>query len=208
MVLRFHLTRMQTLIAGYRRFRGRRWPELAALYRKLAAGQSPRLLVIACSDSRVDPSTIFDSPPGELFIVRNVANLVPPYEPDAGYHGASAAIEFAVTRLKVETILVLGHAHCGGVAAALDGGAPGAFIGRWLDLLAPARARLSGVEADPHAALEYESIRVSLANLGTFPFIRAAMAAGTLTLAGARFGVSDGVLEVMDQESGEFSPID
>lgn len=201
---------MERLIAGYRRFRHRRWPSLASLYRKLADGQKPRTLVIACSDSRVDPATVFDAGPGELFIIRNVANLAPPYEPDAGYHGASAAIEFAVVRLKVETIMVMGHAQCGGVAAALseDAAEDTAFLGRWLALLSPAKARLIPNATDPHAALEYESIRVSLENLASFPFVRQAVEAGKLRLVGARFGVADGILELMDEATGEFSRID
>src|SRR5215467_4188668 len=112
---------IEHLLAGYRRYRSERWPRLRALHQRLARGQRPRVLVIGCSDSRVDPATIFDADPGELFIIRNVANLAPPYELGGGYHGTSAAIEFAVVNLEVDTILVLGHAQCGGVAAALEG---------------------------------------------------------------------------------------
>ncbi|MGE0828504.1 MAG: carbonic anhydrase [Hyphomonadaceae bacterium] len=183
---------------------------MQSLYRKLAlVGQSPKTLVIACADSRVDPAAIFDAGPGELFIVRNVANLAPPYEEAEGHHGTSAAIEFAVQTLKVETILVLGHAQCGGVAAAISGAPPNSpFLAAWVDLLSPAKARLSPQEKDPHGALEHESIRVSLENLLTFPFVQSAVDAGRLTLRGARFGVADGILEVLDPETGEFSPVD
>jgi carbonic anhydrase len=131
---------MQRLLNGYKAFREQRWPKERALYGALAEqGQSPRMLVIACCDSRVDPATIFDSGPGELFIVRNVANLVPPYEQGEGLHGTSAAIEFAVRKLRVRTILVLGHAQCGGVSAALaaEPDPSDIFIAPWIELLAP-----------------------------------------------------------------------
>ena len=139
---------MDHLIEGYRIYRDKRWPELRALHRRLSErGQSPRTLVIACSDSRVDPATIFNADPGELFVVRNVANLAPPCEEArTGYHGVSAAIEFAVTKLYVETILVLGHAQCGGVTAALSD-APRdshSFLDAWISLLEPARKRIAG----------------------------------------------------------------
>ncbi|MGE0046671.1 MAG: carbonic anhydrase [Hyphomonadaceae bacterium] len=201
---------MDDLLAGYRRFREQRWPGLASLHRKLAKGQRPKTLVIACSDSRVDPSAIFDASPGELFVVRNVANLVPPYQADGAYHGVSAAIEFAVSRLEVETILVLGHAQCGGVAAALDEGsvADTDFLAPWLTLLGPAKSRLDQSRGDACTALEFESIRVSLENLASFPFIRAALDAGKVRLEGARFGVADGILELMDPNTGEFARID
>lgn len=202
---------MEQLIDGYRRFRAGRWPEQRDLYRKLADhGQAPPTMVIACSDSRVDPATIFDAGPGELFIIRNVANLAPPFEQGGVYHGASAAIEFAVCVLKVQHILVLGHAQCGGCAAALEDN-PGAgthFLAPWLKMLEKAKTRIAGSGQDRQSALEYESIRVTLENLLTFPFVAAAVAAGHLRLGGARFGVADGVLEVMDANSGQFRAID
>ena len=203
---------MEHLIEGYRVYRERRWPELRALHRRLAErGQSPRTLVIACSDSRVDPATIFNADPGELFVVRNVANLAPPCEENhVGFHGVSAAIEFGVTKLFVETILVLGHAQCGGVVAALSNAprdSQHSFLDAWIGLLDPAKARIPPGCGDPHAALEYESIRVTIENLKTFPFVRAAMAERGLRLAGARYGVADGGLEVMDPETGRFSPV-
>jgi carbonic anhydrase len=180
---------MQHLIEGYRIYRQRRWPELRALHRKLAEeGQSPKTLIIACADSRVDPATIFNARPGELFVVRNVANLAPPFEEGAGYHGVSAAIEFAVMQLKVETVLVLGHAQCGGVAAALSDRPrdPNSFLDRWIGLLDHAKSRVEGLAGDPHDALEHESIRVTLENLATFPFVRQAIEERGLKLAGAR----------------------
>lgn len=202
---------MQELIDGYRRFRGQVWPGLRDLYRVLAkGGQSPRVLVIACSDSRVDPAVIFDTRPGEVFVIRNVANLAPPFEQGGVYHGASAAIEFAVCVLKVQTILVLGHAQCGGCAAALEE-TPGQgtyFLGAWLSLLERAKARLPESGEDRQTALEHESIRVTLENLMTFPFVESAVTAGNLTLQGARFGVANGILEVLDANSGQFRPID
>lgn len=201
---------MEHLIEGYRVYRKRRWPELRALHKRLAeAGQSPKTLVIACADSRVDPATIFNAGPGELFVVRNVANLAPPFEQGAGFHGVSAAIEFAVLHLKVETILVLGHAKCGGVAAALEQRArdPASFLDAWIGLLDKAKARIGGEHQDRASALEHESIRVTLENLATFPFIRDAIAARGLKLVGMRYGVADGGLELLDQNSGAFNPV-
>ncbi|MFZ2030950.1 MAG: carbonic anhydrase [Vitreimonas sp.] len=199
---------MEHLIEGYRVYREKRWPELRALHRRLAErGQSPRTLVIACSDSRVDPATIFNADPGELFVIRNVANLAPPCEDGKlGYHGTSAAIEFAVVKLYVETILVLGHAQCGGVAAALskEPRDPSSFLDHWIDLLEPAKARIEGCGGDPTEALEHESIRVTLENLQTFPFVRRAIEENGLKLAGARYGVADGSLEVLNLETGAF----
>jgi len=202
---------MQKLLNGYRNFRAQRWPKERALYGALAEmGQSPRLLIIACSDSRVDPSAIFDAGPGELFIVRNVANLVPPYQQGDGLHGTSAAIEFAVRKLRVSTILVLGHAQCGGVAAALaeSPDPEDEFIAPWIALRVPARARCAGHSGDEaQATLERESIRVSLERLMTFPFVKDAVERGELALEGAHFGISDGHLELLDHQHGVFVPL-
>src|SRR5262245_22479892 len=201
---------MEHLIEGYRIYRRKRWPELRALHQRLAsAGQAPKTLVIACADSRVDPATIFNAGPGELFVVRNVANLAPPFEEAPGFHGVSAAIEFAVLQLKVETILVLGHAQCGGVAAALADHPrdPHSFLDAWISLLDTAKARIMGHGGDHHTALEYESIRVTLENLATFPFIAEAMRTRGLKLVGARYGVADGGLELLDAATGAFSPV-
>lgn len=201
---------MDQLIEGYRRYRSERWPHLKALHQELAEGQKPKVLVIACCDSRVDPATIFDAGPGELFVIRNVANLAPPFELGGGYHGTSAAIEFAVTGLKVETILVLGHAQCGGVAAALareEGDEPSTFLDHWVGLLDPAKERIKHVEGDQQSALEHESIKVTLENLGTFPFVAKRVADGRLKLRGARYGVADGTLELYDAASDSFSTV-
>lgn len=201
---------MDDLINGYRTYRQKRWPALRTLHRKLAErGQSPRYLVIACADSRVDPATIFDVGPGELFVVRNVANLAPPFEQGAGFHGVSAAIEFAVKQLKVDTILVLGHAQCGGVSAALQDRArdPHSFLDAWISLLDTAKSRISGCEGEHQTALEYESIRVTLENLATFPFVAEAMRERGLKLEGARYGVADGGLELLDRASGRFNKV-
>lgn len=200
---------MKILIEGYRRFRANAWPRQRALYEELAAGQKPEVLVIACSDSRVDPATIFDAQPGELFIIRNVANVVPPYEENpVGMHGTSAAIEFAVEKLKVRTILVLGHGRCGGVAAALDDQhVHGVFIDGWVALLDTAKSRIPRDCADIHSALERENIKLSLERLRTFPFVAQAVQEGRLTLEGGLFDVADGRLERLDPGSGEFRPM-
>jgi carbonic anhydrase len=207
------MTDFSALVQGYHRFRGDGWKKQRERWAELSQGQSPKVMVIACSDSRVDPATVFDTSPGEMFVVRNVANLVPPFEADNGRHGVSAALEFAVTQLEVPEILVLGHGGCGGVAAALtqrfDGCAPGhgGFIAHWIDLLDEARDRVLA-EHGPEAThvLEREGIKVSLANLRTFPGIREREAAGTLTLHGALFAIDDGVLHVLDEATGAFAP--
>jgi len=179
---------------------------------------SLRIMVIACFDSRVDPSRIFDSGPGELFVVRNVANLVPPYETDRGYHCASAAIEFAVTQLNVTDLVVLGHAQCGGITASLTGKFDGAdhgeggFIDHWMDMIEPARdaalAAASGhPDVDPQEVLELAAIRLSLDNLRSFPFVAARLAAATLILRGAHFGIADGTLRVLNDDLGRFEAV-
>ncbi len=211
------------LIAGYRRFHKTGWAHERERWQQLAQAQSPRVMVIACSDSRVDPSQIFDASPGEMFVVRNVAALVPPYEPDSsegagGFHGVSAALEFAVTQLGVAEIVVLGHGQCGGCAAALTArfaGAPdgaGGFIARWISMLADAREKVLidyGGDVDAHAleAMEHEAVKVSLANLRSFPWVGEGEAAGSLTLHGAYFAIADGGLQVLDETSGIFAKL-
>ncbi len=208
---------MQDLIDGYYRFRAGRYVEQHRLYSALEAGQAPQTMIVSCCDSRVDPSTIFDAAPGNLFIVRNVANLVPPCETLEGHHGTSAAVEFAVTGLKVSRILVLGHAACGGIAACLNhdfaSGAEDSFILRWMSILAPTRDKLleerkaSGFAADDDAAqeaLEKAGVLASLENLKTFPFVRAAIEGRGLALEGAHFGIGSGKLTVLHPEAGEF----
>ena len=197
---------------GYRRFRAGRYVREAARYWALAAGQRPRTMVIGCADSRVDPATIFAAGPGELFVVRNVAALVPPCEQGGTFHGTSAAIEFAVSVLAVSTIVVLGHGMCGGVAAALAAAErrlDGRFIQPWVELLAGVRdevvaARPDAGPADRQKALEERAVRHSLDNLMGFPFVAAAVASGALTLHGAWFSIADGELRWLDADTGAF----
>ena len=208
------MTDFSDLLDGYQRFRTSEYRRHRERWEELSEGQSPRVMVIACSDSRVDPAQIFDTVPGEIFAVRNIANLVPPFELGGGRHGVSAALEFAVTQLEVGEVVVLGHGSCGGVAAALSqrfkGTPPGAggFIDHWIDMLDEARDRIVaeyGTGPEAVHALELETVRVSLRNLRTFPCIPEREAAGTLKLHGAYFAIADGVLHVMD-DSGDFVP--
>jgi carbonic anhydrase len=199
---------MEHLIDGYRAFRASAWPERKALFEQLAArGQSPRTMVIACSDSRVDPTMIFNVAPGELFVVRNVANLVPPYMPDAVFHGTSAALEFGVTVLQVTDLIVLGHGMCGGIRALLDPTlAPKEFVGPWMSIAKRARDRVLACNpADPQTACEHEAVKVSLENLRTFPWIAERVADGRLKLHGGSFDIRTGVLEVLKPD-GTFGP--
>lgn len=205
------MTDFAKLIDGYHRFRSSDWTRQRARWAELADQQSPKVMVVACSDSRVDPATIFDTSPGEMFVVRNVANLVPPFESDGGRHGVSAALEFAVTQLEVPEIVVLGHGGCGGIAAALsrrfEGASPGegGFIAKWIDLLDEARDHVAACGGGT-AMLEHEGIKVSLANLRSFPCIRAREREGRLKLHGAFFAIEDGILHVLDEASGAFAP--
>jgi carbonic anhydrase len=200
---------LHTLLDGYRRFRGRHWNTHEALYRWLDDGQRPPFCVISCCDSRVDPVTIFDAQPGHLFVIRNVANLVPPFRAGEGLQGTSTAIEFAVRHLKVRQMMVLGHARCSGVAAALDGrSTQGAtFLGNWVSLLDAAKAR-AGAATDVQAAVEYASVLISLERLATFPFVAEAVASGALELSGALFSIFDGRLELLDRSSGAFNVVE
>jgi carbonic anhydrase len=202
----------QRLTEGYRAFLDERFPREKNRFEALAEkGQSPEVMVIGCCDSRVSPEVIFDASPGELFVVRNVANLVPPFETGGDYHGTSAALEFAVQALRVKHIVVLGHARCGGIRAFADDKAPlspGDFIGGWMNLIAPAAERI-GPRADTDfsdylARLELAAIENSLNNLMTFPCVRILVERGKLQLHGAFFGVASGVLMVRDPETGEY----
>lgn len=190
-----------------------RYTAESARYRSLAReGQSPETMVIACCDSRAAPETIFDAGPGELFVLRNVANLVPPYAPDNRHHGTSAALEFAVQSLKVRNIVVMGHGRCGGIHAALNPSAeplsPGDFIGQWMGLVAPAAEAVASntlmTPAERQTALERISIRYQIQNLRTFPCVRILEDKGRLALHGAWFDISEGELWVMDAETGDF----
>src|SRR5215469_15243857 len=202
----------QQLIDGYRAFLIGRLRHEQDRYRELAkSGQSPQVMVIGCCDSRVSPEVIFDARPGELFVVRNVANIVPPYAPDGHAHGVSAALEFGVGALKVKHIVVLGHAQCGGVKAFAEDSeplSPGDFIGNWMKLMSPAcekvgpRGTLS--LADYLTRLEQANIVNSLENLMTFPRLRKLIERGQVATHGAYFGVATGELLVRDETSGEF----
>jgi carbonic anhydrase len=205
----------QRLIDGYGAFTSSRLQSEQHRYRELAErGQTPEIMVIGCCDSRVSPEVIFDARPGELFVVRNVANLVPPYSPDGQYHGVSAALEFGVGVLKVKHIVILGHAHCGGIRAYAEDAepiSPGDFIGRWMSLMAPAAekvgARGSMSQADYLERMEQASIVNTLDNLMTFPRLSKLIERGAVKLHGAYFGVAKGELSVLDRATGEFRPI-
>ena len=201
---------MDELIAGYRRFRAGEWPQRRARFVELAhGGQAPRAMVVACSDSRVDPTRIFDVGPGELFVVRNVANLVPRYAPDGRAHATSAALEFGVRVLQVADLIVLGHAMCGGIRALLEG-APletGDFLAPWMRIAEEAKRRtLVCRPADPQTACELEAVKLSLENLATFPWITERVAAGSLRLHGATFDIRSGVLSRLGPD-GTFAPV-
>ncbi|MEL7214938.1 MAG: carbonic anhydrase [Pseudomonadota bacterium] len=181
-------------------------------------GQHPRAMVISCCDSRVEPQKIFGTEPGEFFIVRNVANLIPPYAPDHDHHGTSAAIEYAVNSLGVAHILVIGHSQCGGVAACHDmcsGNAPelekgDSFVGRWMDILRPGYERikdLAGGRAAQVTALEQQGVRVSLQNLMTFPFVTEAIKAERLSIHGVWFDIGTGNMLAFDGAAQEFVPV-
>jgi carbonic anhydrase len=198
----------------FRRFKHRHFAPNQDHYEKLAAGgQSPDVMIVSCSDSRVDPETLFSAMPGELFVVRNVANLVPPFETQGKYHGVSAALEFAALNIRVKHIVVLGHSGCGGVRACLDHNAArqtqAEFIVNWMSMLDGARDKVIAAhegapETELRGALEREGIKTSLANLRTFPCIQILEGRGSIALHGAYFDIASGMLEVLDRESGEF----
>ena len=205
------------LIAGYHRFRDARWTPNRERWASLRESQKPEVMIIACSDSRVDPAQIFDVDPGEIFVVRNVAALVPPFETNPGYHGVSAALEFAVQVLKVKEVIVMGHGMCGGCKAALTrelhGTVPGegGFIANWIGLLDSAReviAASHGTEGRPaERAMEQAGVKVSIENLRTFPYVHRKEQEGELRLRGAFFAISDGVLHLLDENDGSFAPV-
>lgn len=206
------------LIAGYEVFLGGRFRREQDRYSQLAKGQKPKVLLVGCCDSRVSPEVIFDADPGEIFVLRNVANLIPPYLPNSDLHGTSSAVEFAVRILKVEHIVVMGHASCGGVRAFVEGAAnpqsatptEGDFIAQWMSLIKPAADKLGPPTAplDAYAEqLNMASIIHTLTNLRSFPYVREGEAKGTLALHGAYFGVANGRLLALDEKTGEFVPI-
>ena len=207
---------MQQLIEGYRRFREQRWAHERERWAELAEGQSPKVMILACADSRSDPAEIFDARPGEMFVARNIAALAPPYETSSGFHGVSAALEFAVTQLQVEEILVMGHGMCGGCAAALTGKfddvppGEGHFIGDWVRMLSEARdqvrARHRELDRSAFLEMEQEAVKVSLANLRTFPWIAEREKAGELKLHGGHFSIAEGRLYLLDEAEASFRP--
>lgn len=195
------------LIEGYQRFRAGAYQEQKGRFDALVEGQHPPVMIISCCDSRVDPATVFDTVPGQVFALRNVANLVPPFDAAGGLHGASAAIEFGVLGLNVRHIVVLGHARCGGIKAALSGAhlEGGGFVDAWMTIIGEARSRvLLERPADPLGTLEREAIKVSLKNLRTFPYVAEREHDGRLKLHGALFGIESGELLVLDETSGTF----
>lgn len=205
------------LLDGYRRFRAEGYPRQRNRFDHLVEqGQSPKLMVIACSDSRVDPAQIFDVDPGQIFVVRNVAALVPPFETTPGLHGVSAALEFAVQVLQVRQIVVMGHGMCGGTKAALTQElkdarpGEGGFIADWIGLLDDVRGSVAeefGIEGrEAERAMEHAAVKVSLANLRTFPCVREKERSGELKLRGTFFAISEGVLHVLDESTGRFDP--
>ncbi len=211
------MTRFTDLIEGYRRFRTDEWFAEHQRWTQLAEGQSPKVMILACSDSRVEPSIIFDARPGEMFVVRNVAALAPPYETTPGHHGVSAALEFAVTQLEVEEIIVMGHGLCGGCAAALSGqfddaaSGEGKFIADWVRLLDGARDEVlehhPEVGAEAFVEMELRAVQVSLANLRTFPWIAERERDGRLSLHGCHFSIADGKLYLLDEAENSFRPV-
>src|SRR5947209_6614983 len=200
------------LIDGYRTFTWQRLPTEQSRYRELSErGQSPEVMVIGCCDSRVSPEVIFDVGPGELFVVRNVANLVPVYQPDENAHGVSAALEYAVQVLRVKHIVVLGHAQCGGIRAFIDQIeplTPGDFIGKWMAMFIKPGEKVAQRDGetmqDFTTRIEKAAVFRSLENLMTFPFVKAQVEQGRLSLHGAYFGVAEGSLFVLDREAKEF----
>ncbi|RED15567.1 carbonic anhydrase [Parasphingopyxis lamellibrachiae] len=210
------MTRFADLVRGYHRFRKNGWTAQRERWAELSHGQSPKVMIIACSDSRVDPAQIFDVSPGEIFVVRNVAALVPPYETGGGYHGVSAALEFAVTQLEVEEVVVMGHGLCGGCQAALSasfaGTQPGhgGFIADWIGLLDKAREAVvhnHGTEGEEALhAMEHEAVKTSLSNLRSFPFVAEREADNRLALRGSWFAISSGKLHLLDETNGDFQP--
>ena len=201
----------ETLREGHARYREARLPEYRPLFKKLAdTGQDPKALVVACSDSRVDPTLLFDQDPGDLFIVRNVANVVPPYEPGAGYHGTSAALEFGVKGLELSDIIVLGHAHCGGIQALIemtDGESPpGEFIGPWMSIAEQAalQAKEESNGEDRAVKTEQAVVRMSLKNLMTFPWVADRVTSGSLTTHGFYFDIRDGSVMWLNANTDQF----
>jgi carbonic anhydrase len=215
----------RALVDGYRRFRVDAYNRQRERYDALThQGQAPKVMVVACCDSRVDPSVIFDAEPGQMFVLRNIANLIPPFDPIGTRHGAaSAALEYAVTQLQVHHIVVMGHARCGGIKAALSGdfdrdgdvdvADSESFLAKWTAIIRPARDQVLAAyrlmpDIDAERALELAAIRQSMDNLKTFPFVNDAVSDGALKLHGAFFDISDGILRVLDPTTNRFEPVE
>ena len=205
------------LIEGYHRFREKDWARERERWAELAEGQSPQVMILACADSRSDPAQIFDARPGEMFVVRNIAALAPPYETSDGFHGVSSALEFAVTQLNVGEILVMGHGMCGGCAAALTGQfkdmthGEGHFIADWVGMLEGAseqvRSTHHSLDRAAFLEMEHEAVKVSLANLRSFPWIAEREKNGRLKLHGAHFSIAEGRLYLLNEAEGTFHPV-
>lgn len=208
---------VSALIDGYKRFYRKHFLDDESVYKELATGQSPKTLIIACSDSRVDPSIVMDANAGDIFVIRNVANLVPPYQPKGdSYHGTSAALEFGVNHLNVENIVILGHSSCAGIHALLHAETQPkndefSFIAGWVNIAKDAKEqalqKCTADDSDTQKACEQEGILTSLHNLMTFPWIKEKVAAGTLTLHGWYFSVADGKLHAFDKSTKSFEEI-
>ncbi|MGF1660739.1 MAG: carbonic anhydrase [Rubrimonas sp.] len=207
------------LVERYRAWRALRFEQDKAWYARLAeGGQRPRAMIVSCCDSRIDAVGLFGAEPGDLFVLRNVAALIPPFTPDHSHHGSSAAVEYAITALRVAHVVVVGHSDCGGVAACCDiceGRAPHleadtSFVGRWMEILRPGHARVAAANperADRQRALEFEAVLTSLRNLETFPFVREAVDKGLVTLHGAWMDIGAGRLHVFDAPSRSFAQL-
>jgi carbonic anhydrase len=209
-------TGVDKLLDGYRRFRAGAFQDSKPLIQELVAqGQRPQVAVIACSDSRVEPATLFQTDPGDLFMIRNVANLVPPLEEDGKFHGTSAALEFAVLGLNVKHVIVLGHAHCGGVKAMMNADTEGGqftFVTQWVSMLAAAHRRvlatMAGADDETRTRVcEQNAVLVSLENLTTFPWVRERVEAGELQLHGWYIDIAEAKLSVYDGAQGKFEPV-
>ncbi len=208
------MSEFEVLIEGYRRFRLGAYREQRERYDHLAQGQEPKVMVIACSDSRVDPTRVFDAEPGQMFVLRNIANLVPPHSAIHGQSSVAAALEYAVTMLKVEHVVVFGHGRCGGIAASLAGdfdkAGAGQHIHDWMEFIAPARDAVKAAaslspDIDAQRALEQAAVRLSIENLRTYPFVAEAEKKRGLQLHGAIFDIAEGALRVLD--GGQFHAV-
>lgn len=208
------MAEIKKLLEGYQRFYQAHFVEDNRLYKSLATvGQFPKTLVIACSDSRVDPSIIMDAGPGDIFVIRNVANLVPPYQPDSAYHGTSAALEFGINHLKVKNVVIMGHSGCAGIKTLLESDAPSFqsnFIHAWVNIAQEAKEATCAKHTDlaeGQTMCEQEAVLVSMKNLKSFPWISDKMEAGDLTLHGWHFSIDDGILRTWNEDSKKFQKV-